>query len=281
VDIALLKTFLEVARKRHFGKAAETLCVTQSAVSARVRLLESTLGVPLFSRKRNDIQLTSDGHRLKRHAEMLVKGWERARRELALADGFSHSLAVGSVADLWPVLVRDWVERVSRERPDLALQVEVLPGDTQVQRLLAGVLDVAFLFEPPQMPDLTIRPVGEVPLVLVSTRPGQSAEEALRDGYVAVDWGTAFALRLAEWFPEAPAPGMRLGLGLLALDVLLRQGGSAYLAEAAVRPALQEGRLHRVAEAPVAERQAYAVYRADADDRAGLRTALEWLRIPA
>ncbi|MCW8920881.1 MAG: LysR family transcriptional regulator, partial [Sedimenticola sp.] len=32
MDISLLRTFLEVAKVRHFGKAAETLCVTQSAV---------------------------------------------------------------------------------------------------------------------------------------------------------------------------------------------------------------------------------------------------------
>jgi len=37
VDIELLKTFLEVNRTRHFGKAAEHLFLTQSAVSARIR----------------------------------------------------------------------------------------------------------------------------------------------------------------------------------------------------------------------------------------------------
>ena len=40
MDIEILKTFLEVARVRHFGKASESLFITQSAVSARIRLLE-------------------------------------------------------------------------------------------------------------------------------------------------------------------------------------------------------------------------------------------------
>ena len=56
MDIQLLRTFLELDRTRHFGKAAEILSVTQSAVSARIRLLEETLGVPLFIRRRNEIQ---------------------------------------------------------------------------------------------------------------------------------------------------------------------------------------------------------------------------------
>ncbi|MGB1090783.1 MAG: LysR family transcriptional regulator, partial [Oceanobacter sp.] len=37
MDTELLKTFLEVSRTRHFGRAAENLFLTQSAVSFRVR----------------------------------------------------------------------------------------------------------------------------------------------------------------------------------------------------------------------------------------------------
>ena len=58
MDTELLKTFLEVNRTRHFGKAAENLYLTQSAVSARIKLLEDLLGTPLFSRARNNVQLT-------------------------------------------------------------------------------------------------------------------------------------------------------------------------------------------------------------------------------
>ncbi|MBL4699794.1 MAG: type II secretion system F family protein [Phycisphaeraceae bacterium] len=45
MDIDLLKTFVEVVRTRHFGKAAENLYITQSAVSFRIRQLEQGLGV--------------------------------------------------------------------------------------------------------------------------------------------------------------------------------------------------------------------------------------------
>ena len=41
LDTDLLKTFLEVTKTRHFGRAAEHLFLTQSAVSFRVRQLES------------------------------------------------------------------------------------------------------------------------------------------------------------------------------------------------------------------------------------------------
>ena len=70
----LLRTFLEVAKTRHFGHAAENLYLTQSAVSSRIKQLEGTLGVPLFTRQRNNILLTPAGERLLPHAENLLAG---------------------------------------------------------------------------------------------------------------------------------------------------------------------------------------------------------------
>jgi DNA-binding transcriptional LysR family regulator len=50
VDIDLLKTFIEVNQTRNFARAAEDLYVTSAAVSARVKQLESHLGVHVFVR---------------------------------------------------------------------------------------------------------------------------------------------------------------------------------------------------------------------------------------
>lgn len=80
MDTDLLKTFLEVNRTRHFGKAAENLYLTQSAVSARIRLLEQQVGMQLFTRARNNVQLTSAGEKLIRHAENILTTWNRTCR---------------------------------------------------------------------------------------------------------------------------------------------------------------------------------------------------------
>ncbi len=261
MDVALLKTFLEVARTRHFGKAAEALYVTQSAVSARIKLLESTLGVDLFTRRRNDIQLTPAGDRLRRHAETIVRGWERARQDVASQPGFGGTLAVGCQADLWSILVLRWVEETRRAHPDAVLNVEIQAADVLVQRLVSGVADLAFLFEPPQLSDFHIRQVAEVPLILVSDRPDLGVAEALKHDYMMVDWGGAFAQSFAESFPDLVPPRIRLGAGSLALDLLLASGGTAYLAEPTVRAHLGDGRLHRVEGAPKIWRRAFAVYR--------------------
>lgn len=265
MDIVLLKTFLEVSRTRHFGRAAEILCVTQSAVSARIKLLESTLGVELLSRKRNDIQLTPAGHRLHRHADTIVRSWARVRQELSLGGPLTQSLAVGTQADLWPICVRDWVLAMRQARQEIALQVEVLPADVLVQRLMADQLDLAFLFEPPQTTELVLEQVARVPLILVSDRPGVRVDALDQNGYVLVDWGTSFMIAHSRLLPDPPASALRLSQGGAALDLVSRSGGSAYLARQMVADAIARGELHPVEDAPCIERQAYAVYRPGAD----------------
>ena len=54
--IQCLLTFEAVARLRHAGRAADELCVTPSAVSHRIRQLESHVGIKLFGR--SDFNLT-------------------------------------------------------------------------------------------------------------------------------------------------------------------------------------------------------------------------------
>lgn len=266
MDVVLLKTFLEVARVRHFGRAAEALCVTQSAVSARIKLLESTLGVELFVRKRNDIQLTPAGHRLVRHAETMVRNWSRARQDLALGNDFARSLAVGLQADLWRVCVRDWALALRANRPDLALTLEVLPPDRLEQRLWAGQLDLGFFFDPPRAPELAMEQVARVPLVMVCTRAGTDVHDAVARDYLLVDWGPSFLTSHARLFPGLPGPALRLSQGELALDLLRHTAGAAYLPRQMAEEALAAGALHPVAGAPQIERQAYVVYRPDQAD---------------
>lgn len=278
MDISLLKTFLEVAKTRHFGKASDRLFITQSAVSARIKLLEDTLGVELFTRKRNDIQLTPAGYRLHQHAETLVKGWERARRAIALDAEHSVSLSLGCVYDFWDVLVHDWLVQLREDDANLALQVELQQTTTLVQRLTSGILDLAFMFDPPQTPDLELKQVADIPLMLVSTHADQKVSDVVKESYVMVDWGTTFNAVHEEHFPELQPVMLRTNSGRVALDMIERMGGAAYLPEDLIQQQLADKKLFSVEEAPVIKRLGYVVYRPENLTRLSVRKALETLQ---
>lgn len=260
MDIDLLKTFLEVYRTRHFGRTAENLYLTQSAVSARIRLLEETLGAPLFTRTRNDIQLTPAGSRLLKYAESILNAWNRARQDAALGEEDKISLAIGGAFSLWDILLQDWTHRLYRELPRVALQAEAHGAEGLIRRLLDGALDIGFMFEPPQMAELLAREVTLIKLIMVADRPNLTAREAVGNGYIMTDWGTSFAIAHARHFPDMPPPAVRMELGHMALAFILHNGGCTYLAEQMVSEHLQSGRLHRVNDAPMIDRQVYVVY---------------------
>ena len=102
--------------------------------------------------------------------------------------------------------------------------------------------------------------------------------EAVDLGYVLVDWGTSFLISHSQHFPELPVSALRVSQGGMALDVLLRDGGSAYLARQMVEGLLEGGALHPVTDAPVIERQAYAAYRPEAWNQALIGEVLDVAR---
>lgn len=213
MDIDLLRTFLEVYRTRHFGQAADNLFVTQSAVSARIKLLEETLGVPLFTRSRSNIQLTPMGQRFLCYAESIVTTRNRARQDVAAEQEDAVLLAVGGVPSLWDIVLQSWLDCVYAGFTDVHVNAEVTSSEVILRRLLDGTLDLGFFFEAPQEGGLQAVPTMSVPLVLVCSRPGVSVTEALGKDYVLVDWAPPSVSRTPSTIPTCRCPACAWGSG--------------------------------------------------------------------
>lgn len=259
MDLDLLRTFLEVNRTRHFGRAAASLHITQAAVSTRIKHLESLLGVRLFDRIRRNIRPTPEGHRLIQHADMILANWRKAMQEVG-ARG-KRQVTIGGSQRLWEVLLQDWLHRVRSNEPDLAITAESFSAQVLTQKLFDGVLDVAFMLEPAQMELLHITRIADIELRMVSTHRGITAQQAITSDFVMVDWGVTQALEQARHFPNAPEPQTRVAQAGTALNYLMALGGSAYLPGGMADTTGGKGhKLYPVANAPVFHCQAYAVY---------------------
>jgi DNA-binding transcriptional LysR family regulator len=278
MDIDLLRTFLEVNRTRHFGRAADNLYLSQSAISARIRHLEDQVGAALFTRDRNDIRLTTTGKKLLPHAESIVTAWHRARQEVALGDEIEQSLAVGATPSLGDILMQDWLNSIYRQMPDVAVSADMAGPNELLRRLLDGTIDMALTFEGPQVLRLNVVELASIPLVMVSSRRNIGVQDAVKSNYVMVDWGTSFLITHAKMFTELPSPRLRFGLGRMAHEFVLKNGGSAYLAEPDILGDLEQDRLHRVVDAPVIERSAFVVYPQQSNNSETIERALALLR---
>lgn len=269
MDIDLLKTFLELNRSRHFGRAAENLCISQSAVSARIKQLEDSIGSPLFTRDRNNIQLTAVGEKLVRHADSIVMAWGRIKQDVILQGDLTNSLVIAGVPSLWDIFLQNWLSKMAGAFVNTAIHAEVLSQEQMHRQLLDGSVELGFGFESPQLSPLQVEEIMKFELIMVASRPGLTAADAIGDGYILVNWGTSFATSHVRLFPDAPAARLRVGVGRLAHEFLLQQGGSAYIAEPMVRADIAANRLYRVDDAPVIHRTAYAIHNAR-DDKLGM-----------
>ncbi|NND91957.1 MAG: LysR family transcriptional regulator [Granulosicoccus sp.] len=259
MDIELLRTFLEVERLRHFRKASEELFVTQAAVSSRIKLLEDTLGVPLFIRQKRQIDLTPEGSRFKRYAERLIAEWRKARHDVSLGQTGSQ-LAVGGTIRVWDAGMQEWVHDVHREYPELALILEYHTPETLVRRLLDGQLDLGFIMEPPQIDILDIVEVAELELVMATSRENVSVDEAMGQGYIVVDWGLSVALQHRRLYPDADEAVLRIANASVALDFILEFGGAAYLSGREIADELKSGELFLVKGAEPIKKSVFAIH---------------------
>jgi DNA-binding transcriptional LysR family regulator len=281
MDINVARTFLEVVKTGSFVNAASNLNLTQTAVSARIRVLEQNLDRQVFIRNKAGAKLTPAGEQFFRFATSLVQVWDRARRAVAIAPGQETVVAIGAELSQWNPLMRQWLLWMRSECPQIAISAQIDSADRLMEQVQEGTLDLAILYAAPVRPGVVAELLFEERLVLVRTTP---VDGPLRpENHVHVDWGEEFDASYHAAFPDSGAAVVSISYGPLALDYILARGGSGYFRMGAVRPCLEDGRLELVPDSPEFSYSAYMVHSTRADEtvidqvRSGLRAVAEGL----
>src|SRR3954468_12030211 len=165
-----LESFAAVARHRHFRRAAESLYVTQSAVSQAVRRLEAELGLELLRRTSRGVELTPAGAELLGRAEAILADVAGARAAMdehagTLRGGVRAAATTGDALRLAPALAR-----FGREHPGVRIALRQGAAGEVVDLVASGAVDlaVAALPDGAALPeDLETAPLGREPLVLL------------------------------------------------------------------------------------------------------------------
>jgi DNA-binding transcriptional LysR family regulator len=228
VDTELLKTFLEVSKTRHFGRAAESLYLTQSAVSSRIRLLENQLGVNLFTRHRNNIRLTSAGEQLLPYAENLITTWQQARHAIIKSSPKNNMLSIGALALIWESYLTDWLESLYLQHKNLQFDTRIAPRTLLVQQLHERQLDLFIATEPSKMDELTSQQIGTIPLQLFTTERQISDKKR---AYISLDWGVDFIQQERDIIPQENVILLTSSSASMAKQLLKSTNSCAFLPE--------------------------------------------------
>ena len=262
MELRQLRYFAAVARHGHFGRAAEELYVTQSALSQQVARLEEELGLALALRTSRGVQLTPAGAELLEHAEEILGRVEHARAAIdAHAGAVRGAARLASTAhDAGGLAVG--VAAFHAARPGVRLSVRLVAAAEAVALTVNGSVDAAVVGvhgDVPQLPSGLLAETLRAEELVIAGAPG-SAFAA--DGFVTIETlrgaplllptrGTAVRAAVDGWCQRAgfsPLPVVETddprmlrelvgrGLGLTALPPSWLRGPGPEVAVARLAP---------------------------------------------
>jgi LysR family transcriptional regulator, glycine cleavage system transcriptional activator len=200
-SLKLLIGFEAAARLGHFSRAADELCLSQSAISHQISDLEKQLGQPLFHRVGRGVELTVAGEVLQRSVRQSIEMLQNGLSSIATY------LDPGLVTLVCPApLLHGWLQ------PKLDLLQAALPD-------LCLVLSC----------DETARFIDEVDVdIAIGDRPIQEAGLSERP-FLQDEWVTVCSATLAHQLAELPQAQHALHTGLLCLEAMLTNDRTAGL----------------------------------------------------
>ncbi|WP_170362071.1 LysR family transcriptional regulator [Ruegeria arenilitoris] len=238
-----IETFLCVAETGGFHAAARKLNVTQTAVSARIRLIEEETGKALFTRGAGGTSLTEFGQQFRPYAEQMLSLWSFASRELPAQTQNRIALRLGAQLSIWDPLLVDLAVQFEQRLGQLLLTLNYDHDLNMVDAVATHVLDAALTHETPNDPRVQSHELNPERLLLVKT------PETDDPVFVNLELGEVYQDHVRSAVRQATGQTVFLGNCLMALRYVLRRGGTGYFPEYVIRDHLSAGQLTPVAGA--------------------------------
>lgn len=204
-ELRLLEAAIAVAEDLNFSRAAERLHVDQSTVTKRISLLENHLGLKVFARNHQFVELTEPGRRFVEEAQEAILHIERAISSAnATFRGTEETLNIGAAATTDPFLLSTLTSVHVPLYPRLKLK---LTGDYPaelVRDLIVGSLDLAVVTDVPDNPKLSCLLLAQSPyyVTMLSEDPLAGKKEIRMKDLDKRSW-TLLSPRSSPYSPES------------------------------------------------------------------------------
>lgn len=283
MQLAQVEGFLEVARRANLSRAAEALFITQPALSARLRGLETEIGSPLFRRGRRGMALTDAGRAFLPYAERALRALQdgaSAIERLPITD----ELVLGAAPAISTYVLPNLLVRFEAANPQVRLSVRTGHSEEILALAVRGDIDVGLVRElhHPALETLTLYD-DELVLVVEPRQPiadhRRVTLDRLRESRLILFDRTSSYYDLTNALFR---PAGNLPRGVLELDhidaakqMVLAGLGVALLPTTAVANELRDGTLRRIdlIGQPPIERRIVGVRRLDDEHRSGAATS--------
>lgn len=143
VNLHQLEIFIQVVRHGSFSQAAESLLMSQSAVSQHMRNLETSLGAGLFLRGPRGVTLTAAGVTLESYARQIFELLNEAQSAVSESnDQRQWKLAIGATPGVSVYLMPDWLFTFRNSHPAVSPRVQTDICSEIIEELRVSNLDL-------------------------------------------------------------------------------------------------------------------------------------------
>ena len=201
IPLASLIQTLAVAEYLNIRHAANALGVSQSSVSARVKMLESDLGILLFERHARGVRLTEAGRHFVEHVAAGVDQLDHAVKTAGMAArGECGRLRIGVHTLIPGGFLARLIGQYREDHPHIEIEMTESTARVALMQLRADRLDIVFAVGTPELPDCHSRQIWTEPLVVALPARHQLT------GQAAVTWadlaGETFLVRHGGTGPQ-------------------------------------------------------------------------------
>ena len=163
-----LQIVQEVDRKGSLTAAAESLCLTQSALSHTIKKLDYKLGTPIWKKEGRSLRFTQAGEFILKEANRLLPQLERLEEVLGqFAVGEKGSLSIGMECHPCYQWLLKVVEPYLRQCPEIDVDVKQRFQFGGMAALFNHEIDIVITPDPLQKPGVVFTPVFEYEQVLI------------------------------------------------------------------------------------------------------------------
>ncbi|TVX92947.1 LysR family transcriptional regulator [Paenibacillus agilis] len=172
MEIRQLQYAIQIAEERNFSRAAEKLHIAQPSLSQQLSKLEKEIGVLLFQRTTNSVELTHAGTVFVERAQAIIDSLEQLKKEMFdISQTKAGKVTIGTMPITGSHLLPHVLPSFHRRYPDIELVLTEEPSTSNLVKLTAqGKNDLCLLSLPLSDPSLEYEPILEEEIVLAVPR---------------------------------------------------------------------------------------------------------------
>ncbi|HDH0696887.1 TPA: transcriptional regulator CynR [Klebsiella aerogenes] len=189
MNIRYVRYFLAVAEHQGFTRAAESLHISQPALSQQIRMLEESLDAQLFDRSGRHIHLTDAGEVFLQYARQAFQLLDEGQRAIHDVEDLSRgSLRIAVTPTFTSYFVVPLVAEFHARYPHITLDIQEMSQEKMEGLLLENELDVGIAFAGGTAPDIVSTPLlQEVLALVVAAHHPLAREESLTLSQLAAE----------------------------------------------------------------------------------------------